>query len=61
MTCHVHSHGVHRGAAASRLQQYSAFFRELYAMGSLDRDLSLAALSLDDEDVRYTTDAEPGM
>lgn len=60
MTCHVHSHGVHRGAAASRLQQYSAFFRELYTMGSLDRDLSLAALSLDDEDVRYTTDAEPG-
>lgn len=61
MASHVHTHGVHHGAALSRLRQYRAFFSALYARGTVIRDLSRADISLDDEDVRYTTDAAPGV
>jgi hypothetical protein len=61
MACHVHSHGVHRGAAACRVRDYRRFFGVLHEHGVLQCDVSGMDLALDDEDVRYTTDAEPGV
>lgn len=61
MTYHVHSHGVHRGAAVSRVRDYCRFFGVLHDHGVMQCDVSGINLSLDDEDVRYTTDAEPGV
>lgn len=57
----VHTHSPHRGAARSRQKDYVDFLCRLHARGVLGCDPSCLELDLSDEDVRYTTDAEPGM
>ena len=57
----VHTHSPHRGAARSRQKDYVDFLCRLHARGVLACDPSCLQLDLSDEDVRYTTDAEPGM
>jgi hypothetical protein len=61
MTLHVHTHAVHHGAAESRKQNYLSFFESLCKLDKDIVDFSRMSLCLSDEDVRYTTDAAPGV
>ncbi len=61
MTLHVHTHRVHKGASKSRTQNYLSFFKSLSQLDQATADFSRMSLHLSDEDVRYTTDAAPGV
>jgi len=47
--------------AERRKRYYQESFKKFFQSGILRMDVSSIKLSLDDEDVRYTTDPEPGL
>lgn len=61
MAARVHVHGAVEGEGRERAAYYKDELRRLYETGVLCEDLCALKLSLDDEDVRYTTEPRPGI
>jgi len=61
MASHVHTHGIRLNATQSRIHNFKFFFKTFCKQAHISSDFSKISLSLSDEDVRYTTDAAPGI